>query len=86
MNITGPDKVRIRDLAIRFGELFGKTPRITSQEAPTALLSDSSRSRALLGEPEVTLDQMIEWTAEWIRRGGRSLNKPTHFEARDGRF
>jgi hypothetical protein len=29
---------------------------------------------------------MIEWTAEWIRTGGATLNKPTHFEARDGKF
>jgi hypothetical protein len=25
-------------------------------------------------------------TAEWIREGGPTLNKPTHFEVRDGIF
>jgi hypothetical protein len=29
---------------------------------------------------------MIGWTADWLRRGGASLGKPTHYEVRDGRF
>jgi hypothetical protein len=34
----------------------------------------------------VTVEQMIEWVAGWIGMGGSTLAKPTHFEARDGRF
>ena len=41
---------------------------------------------AKLGAPAVSVEQMIRWTAHWIRAGGPTLNKPTHFEARDGRF
>jgi hypothetical protein len=29
---------------------------------------------------------MIGWIADWVRRGGETLDKPTHFEVRDGRF
>jgi len=29
---------------------------------------------------------MIEWIADWVRRGGQRHGKPTHFETRDGRF
>jgi hypothetical protein len=29
---------------------------------------------------------LIAWTADWVARGGSSLDKPTHFESRDGRF
>jgi hypothetical protein len=29
---------------------------------------------------------MIEWIANWIRAGGPALNKPTHFQTRDGKF
>jgi hypothetical protein len=29
---------------------------------------------------------MIDWTAAWISAGGSRLNKPTHFEVRDGKF
>ena len=29
---------------------------------------------------------MIEWIANWIQNGGAMLNKPTHFQTRDGKF
>jgi hypothetical protein len=34
----------------------------------------------------VTLARLLDWVADWVARGGRSLGKPTHFEATDGRF
>ena len=30
--------------------------------------------------------RLVDWVADWVARGGRSLGKPTHFEATDGRF
>ena len=86
VNLTGPDIISVRDLACRFGDIFGRRPVIIGEEAPTALLSNAGRCRELFGPPNVSLDTMVEWTAEWVRQGGRSLGKPTHFEARDGRF
>jgi hypothetical protein len=32
------------------------------------------------------VQQMIHWIADWVMRNGESLNKPTHFEVRDGKF
>ena len=29
---------------------------------------------------------MIAWQADWIARGGASLGKDTHFDARDGKY
>jgi hypothetical protein len=55
-------------------------------EGPVALLSDSSRCRELLGEPAVPFALLRQWVAHWVRSGGASLNKPTHFEVTDGRF
>ena len=52
----------------------------------TALLSDASRCREVFGPPEVPLDDMVAWTANWVGRGGRGLGKPTHFESRSGDF
>ena len=59
---------------------------VVGQEAPTAWLNDASEARRLFGPPEVTLTDLIDWTADWLLRGGRSLGKPTHYETRDGQY
>lgn len=86
LNVTGPETVSVRRVAERFGAIFGVEPHFTGSEAPTALLSNAAKAQRLFGYPRVSLDQMIEWTAAWVEQGGALLNKPTHFEARDGRF
>lgn len=86
INITGPERVSVRALAHRFGELFGQVPVIVGEEAAAAWLSDAGESFRLFGYPSVSLDQMVLWVAEWLCRGGRTIEKPTHFEVRDGKF
>ncbi len=86
LNVTGPETVSIRYLASRFGEIFTKSPRFEGEESPTALLNNAARCHQLFGYPRVSLGQMIEWVAEWVRIGGSTLHKPTHFEVRDGKF
>jgi nucleoside-diphosphate-sugar epimerase len=86
LNVTGRERISIRDLAARFGREFGKAPIITGTESPTAWIWDASRSYELFGPPTVSLDDMIAATAEWVRTGGPTLDKPTHFEATDGKF
>ena len=86
LNVTGPETVSVRSLASCFATLFNKSPRFEGNEAPTALLSDASRCHQLFGYPRVSLGQMIEWVAEWVRIDGATLRKPTHFEVRDGKF
>ncbi len=86
LNVTGPETVSVRWLAEQFGALFGRTPVFVGQEGPDALLSNAAECCRLFGYPRVTLAQMIEWTAGWVQRGGRSLGKPTHFETRDGKY
>jgi nucleoside-diphosphate-sugar epimerase len=86
LNVTGPERISVREAAQWFGTFFTREPRFVNQEGPVALLSDSSRCRALLGEPGVSQERLRQWVAHWVAAGGASLNKPTHFEAADGRF
>lgn len=86
LNVTGIERVSIRWLANRFGELLQRTPIITGQESPTAWLWDATRSYGLFGPPTVSLTEMIEATAHWQRCSRATLGKPTHFETTDGRF
>ena len=86
LNVTGPETISIRYLALRFGTLFNKSTSFEGQEAETALLSNASQCHRLFGYPRVSLEQMIKWVAEWVRIDGTTLRKPTHFEVRDGKF
>ena len=86
LNVTGAETLSVRTLATELSNRLGKAPYFEGTEAPDALLSDSTKFRRLLGEPETTVDQMIELTADWVRHGRPLLNKPTHFETRDGSF
>jgi hypothetical protein len=86
LNVTGPERIAVRAIAEWFGARFGRPPRFVNREGPLALLSDSSRCRARLGEPAVPLSLLQEWVAHWIEAGGSSLDKPTRFEVTDGRF
>lgn len=86
LNLTGPELLSVRWIAREFGRLFGIDPVFEGMESPTALLNNAAECQKLFGYPEVSVSQLIEWTAEWIRIGGSTLNKPTHFDVRDGKF
>jgi nucleoside-diphosphate-sugar epimerase len=86
LNVTGPGALRVRDLAERFGKHFGIEPIFEGREAETALLNDASLCHRLHGVPPTSLEEMINMVAEWIRAGHPTLDKPTHFEVRDGKF
>jgi len=86
LNLTGPETIAVRWIARRFGEIFGVEPKLEGTESPTALLNNAARCHRLFGHPEVSVEQIIEWVAKWIAAGGELLNKPTHFEVRDGKF
>ncbi|QHE52885.1 NAD(P)-dependent oxidoreductase [Pontibacillus sp. HMF3514] len=86
LNVTGPETMSIRWAAERFGELLNTKPYIIGKEQDTALLSNASKAHKLFGYPSVTIREMIEWTAEWIENDGEVINKPTHFQEREGKF
>ena len=86
VNLTGTAILKVREIAQRFGDLFDKPVQIEGREAPDALLSNPYRSFVELGIPFIRDEELIEWVAAWVSNGGESLDKPTHFESRDGRF
>ena len=86
MNLTGSETISVREMALRFGELFGREPIVEGEEKSQALLSNASWVHRELGKPHVQLDQIVNWTAKWIEAGNPLLRKPTHFEVSDGKF
>jgi len=86
LNVTGQECISVRWLAHRFSELMQRPLQITGTETDTAWLSNATKSFDLFGSVSVSLEQMIQATAEWVANGGTSLGKPTHFESNDGKF
>jgi nucleoside-diphosphate-sugar epimerase len=86
INLAGAEILRVRDVCKRFGQLLGRQPRFTGQESDVALLNNGGHGHALLGQPSVSAEQMIRWTAAWVARGGENLGKPTHFQVRSGKY
>lgn len=86
VNVTGRERLTIRDLASRLGELLHKPVHFVGTEAPTAWVWNANRSYEWFGPPVVSIDEMLHATSAWVARGGETLNKPTHYEVRDGQF
>ncbi|AHF14500.1 NAD-dependent epimerase/dehydratase family protein [Niabella soli] len=86
LNVTGPETISLTWLAAQFGAVFGKEPFFTGAVQDTALLSNASEAHRLFGYPRVPLKQMISLVADWISLGGKQINKPTHFQERQGQF
>lgn len=85
LNVSGP-RVSIREVAQALGRRLGIEPVFSGTEADTAWVVDCSEAFRLFGPPQVSLGTMLDWTADWVQRGGASLGKPTHFEVRDGSY
>lgn len=86
LNVTGPETLSTRWLANQFGSIFGKEPQFAYEPQGTALLNNASECHRLFGYPRVTIREIIELTARWLREGGEQLDKPTHFQERAGKF
>lgn len=86
INMAGVPVLRLREVAERFGKIMGKKVSFTGTEAADALLNDGRAGQKLLGEQTVSSDQLIDWIGDWVKRGGKLLGKPTHFENRAGKF
>ena len=86
VNVTGTATLSVRDIATALGVRLGRTPVFEGVEAADALLSNTEKMRALIGVPETSIDTMLDWVADWVKRERPLLGSATHFEARDGQF
>jgi len=86
LNVTGPELVSVRSAAEFFAGRFRRKVRFEGAETGTALLSNASTCHSLFGLPSVKLEQITEWVARWIESGGASLNRPTHYEVKNGKY
>jgi nucleoside-diphosphate-sugar epimerase len=85
-NITGPETFSIRQVAQQFGRLLGKEATFTGEENGRGYLNNATQCLSIFGYPSVPLGKIVEWTAAWVKAGGASLGKPTHFETQDGKY
>jgi nucleoside-diphosphate-sugar epimerase len=83
-NLCHPQIFRVRDVACELGEMLGERPIFKNTSNSTALLGSPKRICEALGTPPTPPAQALRWTADWVKRGGRNLGRPTHFEVRDG--
>lgn len=86
LNVTGAEVISVRDVAEFYARRFGRDAVFHGEESGEALLSNATLCHKLLGPPGVTLEELMEMVAHWVEIGGRSLNKPTKFDVRDGKF
>ncbi|WP_306118888.1 MULTISPECIES: NAD(P)-dependent oxidoreductase [unclassified Roseitalea] len=86
LNLSGPELASVRQIALRFGDLFGKDVTFEGAEQDEAWIVDTGRQQRLFGYPTVPLPVLVDWTADWLKRGGKTLGKPTRFEVRDGTY
>jgi len=86
LNVTGLETVSVRAAALELAGHLGRTVTFTGTEAPTALLSNAARCHELFGAPDVTVAELTEQIADWVRAGRPLHDKPTKFQSRDGRF
>jgi nucleoside-diphosphate-sugar epimerase len=86
LNVTGPETIATRRAAEFFAARFNRGAVFQGAEADAALLNNAALCHRLLGYPAVTLGELMELAARWVEVGGASLNKPTKFEAVDGRY
>jgi nucleoside-diphosphate-sugar epimerase len=85
-NLCRPEIFSVRQVASQFGDLLGRPPKFQGVEAATALLGNAQPLCEKLGAPGTGIEPMLRWISHWVKTGGCTLGRPTHFEVRDGNY
>jgi nucleoside-diphosphate-sugar epimerase len=86
LNVTGPETISVRWLAEQFAVRFGLEPAIVGAESETALLNNAAACFGHFGYPSVPLATVLDWVADWVAGDMPTMDKPTHFQEREGKF
>ena len=86
LNVAGPNTIPVRQLAEQIGRELDREPKFASQETQSALLSNASHCLNTFGPPQMTVEEMVSVIAKWVASGKKTLNKPTKYDVRDGKF
>lgn len=86
LNVTGPETVSVREVALAFGALFGVDPVLQGRESTDALLSNARKCHDIFGTTPMGLAAMVERVGSWVAEGGQGLDQPTHFQERRGKY
>jgi nucleoside-diphosphate-sugar epimerase len=85
INITGPEVISVKDVALQFGRIFGKTPKFKGAEQDTIVVN-GDLAADLFGYPSVPLRRMVAWVADWAANKKPLFGKPSKFEVHTGTF
>jgi nucleoside-diphosphate-sugar epimerase len=86
VNLTGPEILSVKHIAQQLGGLMGTGPVFQGRESETALLGNADALFDLFGPPSIKASQIIEWVADWVLHERPTLNRPTKYETRTGKF
>jgi nucleoside-diphosphate-sugar epimerase len=85
-NLCRPEVFSVRDTARQLGLLLGRTPKLEGDESGNAIVGNAAKLCGRLGTPAVSFETLLGWVAHWVKAGGKNINRPTHFEVRDGKY
>ena len=86
MNISGPEVVSVRYAAERMAKGLGVEPVFEGEPQDDAYLVNTMKCVETFGYPAISAGKLMDLQVEWMQSGGKLLHKPTHFEARNGKY
>lgn len=86
LNVAGPELLSVRRVCEQMATAMNTEAQFIGEEAHDGILSNGQAGHHLFGYPRMAMNSLIEKTATWIQTDGALLGKPTHFEARDGKY
>ncbi|MGQ9731522.1 MAG: NAD-dependent epimerase/dehydratase family protein [Candidatus Zipacnadales bacterium] len=84
LNLTGTEKISVRAMAERLGELMGIEPKFIGTPKGTSLLGKADEMARLLGPPKTSLDEGLQRIAKSVMAREFPLDHPTEWEKRKG--